>query len=43
MLRAEKRRETRAGMRGEAVGDMPQLGVDRSWVAGNADALAVEG
>jgi hypothetical protein len=43
VLRAEDRREVRARVRRETIGDVPQLAVDRRRVADDADAPPVEG
>jgi hypothetical protein len=42
VLGAENRREPRARMRREGVGDMRELMIDRRRVADDADALAIE-
>jgi hypothetical protein len=42
VLGAEQRREPGAGMGGQAIGDVPQLVIDRGRVADHADATAVQ-
>jgi len=42
VLRAEDRGQPRAGVRGEAIDDVPQRAVDRRRVAHHADTLSVQ-